>query len=233
MSTTVDSGGSAAAESPEMAPASPAPKQAFGVGTLLLLGLAAAAVLLGTPLLLRRFVIEAFQIPSGAMIPTLLVGDKILCSKWPRPTKRGDIVVFRYPPDPSVDYIKRVVALAGDELRISKEGLIINGQPVPRREIGDRCPDGMEDSGLCDEWEETLDGHAFRILEQSSRRRDFGPFVVPEGHVFMMGDNRGNSSDSRVWGPVPVANIKGRPIALWWSVGREGFRWNRVGGAPP
>jgi signal peptidase I len=219
-------------QSPEQRPVSQT--QRWSVrrwGALAVSVVALGAVLFGMPLVLRAYVIEAFQIPSGAMIPTLLVGDHIFCSKRTWDVGRGDVIVFRYPPDPTVDYIKRVVGLPGDQIQISGEGLLINGRPVPRRAIGTDCPEDMTEGAGCQEWEETLDNHEFRVLQQAELPQAFGPVIVPPGHVFVMGDNRDNSYDSRVWGAVPLANIKAHAMSIWWSRGPAGVRWDRIGRA--
>lgn len=189
------------------------------------------AVTVAAPLLLRTYVLEAFQIPSGGMAPTLLAGDHIFCSKRPWDLGRGDVIVLRYPRDPTVDYIKRIVGLPGDEVQVSAEELVVNGRPVLRRAVGKDCPPGMEDGGDCQEWEEVLDERAYRVVQQGYRPGTFGPVVVPEGHLFVLGDNRDNTHDSRVWGPLPLANVKAHALSIWWSTGPEGIRWNRIGRA--
>jgi signal peptidase I len=198
-------------------------------------------------LLLRAFVVEAFQIPSGSMIPTLEVGDHIFVSKFSYgltipftntkvaqlgEPKRGDIIVFKYPLDPSTDYIKRVVGLPGDALEIRDNELYVNGHAVPRERVPRPYkytdPQGQppQETEL---WMETLDGrkHA-TIQERAHGTRDFPRTVVPAGHVFVMGDNRDNSSDSRVWGFVDRDLIKGRALIVWWSRGTSPD-WSVVG----
>jgi signal peptidase I len=197
-------------------------------------------VAVAVALLLRAFVVEAFQIPSGSMIPTLEVGDHIFVSKFAYGVtvpftnsrlmhfgqpERGDVVVFRYPMDPSTDYIKRVVGLPGDTVEIRREDLYVNGQVVPRQRVprayhcseGGAVP-GMRDEHDCELWLETLDKKQHEtVLEPGRGNRDFGRTVVPRGHVFVMGDNRDNSSDSRVWGTVDLDLIKGKALIVWWS----------------
>jgi signal peptidase I len=188
-------------------------------------------------LLLRAFVVEAFQIPSGSMIPTLEVGDHIFVAKFsyglgiPFTDKkifeyaspdRGDVIVFKFPQDHSTDYIKRVVGLPGDKVEVRQNELFINDRPVPREHQGVyRYSDGgqMEgDERECDLWVETLDGKRHQEIQEMGRQpTNFGPFPVPEGNVFVMGDNRDNSSDSRVWGTVKHDLIKGRALIVWWS----------------
>jgi signal peptidase I len=188
-------------------------------------------------LLLRAFVVEAFQIPSGSMIPTLAIGDHIFVSKFAYgltipftntrivnlgQPKRGDIIVFKFPGDQSIDYIKRVVGLPGDVIEMRDEQLYINGRAVPREPVpqpyhySDAGPDEGEREGEL--WMETLDGRTHETMQERAHApRDFGRMVVPAGHVFVMGDNRDNSSDSRVWGTVDLDLIKGRALIVWWS----------------
>ncbi len=163
-------------------------------------------------LFIRSFIIQAFKIPSGSMLPTLKVGDYLLVNKFiygiknpingsmlvPVSTpERGDIVVFRYPKDPSIDYIKRVVGIPGDTITMKDKQLFING-------------------------EKAADPHAWisnpEILpKEESVRDNFGPIIVPKGHIFVMGDNRDNSYDSRFWGFVDEKDILGQAFVLYWS----------------
>lgn len=190
-------------------------------------------------LLLRAFVVEAFQIPSGSMIPTLEVGDHIFVAKFSyglsipftntkvleiAAPKRGDVIVFKFPLDPSIDYIKRVVGLPGDHVELRQNELFINGRPVPREHLGayrySESGRGLTDERECDLWNETLDGHRHDAIQEMGRPpQSYPPFVVPEGNVFVMGDNRDNSSDSRVWGTVKHDLIKGKALIVWWSRG--------------
>ncbi|MDF1484362.1 signal peptidase I [Ramlibacter sp. H39-3-26] len=198
--------------------------------------------------LLRSFLFEPFKIPSGSMIPTLLVGDLILVNKFTygirlpvlntkitqgKPLARGDVVVFRYPPQPSMDYIKRVVGIPGDEVAYLNKRLIINGQPVPKV----AAPEFFDEDAMryFKQFDEDLNGVRHRILNND----DVPAFVqgasdfpmrkncsytiegvtckVPEGQYFMMGDNRDNSLDSRYWGFVPDQNIVGRAFFIWMN----------------
>jgi len=196
---------------------------------------------LGVALLLRAFVVEAFQIPSGSMIPTLEVGDHIFVSKFSyaiglpfsnaklavlgKP-KRGDIIVFKYPPDQSIDYIKRVMGLPGETLEVRHNEVFIDGHSLAREQLQESCVandgkdfDGDDDRHPCEVWLEHLEGlsHVTHQEPLRSTSSDFGPVKIPEGHYFAMGDNRDNSKDSRVWGFVPFENIKGRALVIWWS----------------
>jgi signal peptidase I len=287
-------------------------------------------------LFLRAFVIEAFKIPSGSMIPTMEIGDHIFVNKflygvripyttkkfftWRQP-KRGEVVVFIYPCDPSKDFIKRIVGLPGDTVEVRCSRLYVNGKLVPDKVASQTCQyNNLEEaSGTwsaqtdCSFYEQTLDGHTFQTIHERDRpERDLdrsrpgnqgdhgdfpqrpvrsgvlddrrcpsntsapdprtpeerkaamgrieksapdpaydgacGPqwhYVVPAGHIFVMGDNRANSSDSRVWGTAPIENIKGKALFIWWSSqpddipfaeptesakpAKGGVLWNRIG----
>jgi len=200
--------------------------------------------------LLRSFLFEPFKIPSGSMIPTLLVGDLILVNKFHygvrlpvintkitegKPVQRGEVLVFRYPPKPSLDYIKRVVGVPGDEVAYLNKRLTINGQPVATNAV----PEFFDESAMryFKQYEESLGAVKHRILTDDDRPA-FIPGVeefphrencrysiegvvckVPEGHYFMMGDNRDNSLDSRFWGFVPDQNIVGKAFFVWMNFG--------------
>jgi signal peptidase I len=197
-------------------------------------------------LLLRSFVVEAFKIPSGSMIPTLKVGDHIFVNKfiyglgWPlsgvkfwrygKP-HRGDVIVFKYPEEPDKDFIKRVVAIEGDTVEIRDGRVLLNGQVLPREHVGvltytdisDEVSPPRVESRVADEWRETIDGKPFSIYTNvgaSASVCSWGcgkPIKVPEGKVFVMGDNRDNSHDSRYWGFVPDEFIKGKALFIWYS----------------
>jgi len=171
-------------------------------------------------LLIRAFVAQAYNIPSGSMKPTLLVGDFILVNKlvyrFSEP-QRGDIVVFKYPIDPNIDFIKRIVALPGEEVEVRNNQVFINGKPLPLIEVGR----GEENSVRKVIYEEVLpEGikHKVQFYEDFPfSKRDFGPVVVPPNHYFVMGDNRDNSEDSRYWGFVPRENIVGKAFVIYFS----------------
>ncbi len=198
--------------------------------------------------LLRSFLFEPFKIPSGSMIPTLLVGDLILVNKYHygirlpvinkkivpiADPERGDVMVFRYPMDTSVDYIKRVVGIPGDEVAYIDKKLTINGKPVPTRPQADFYD---EDSlRYLQQFRETIDGVDHDVLNDKARAPGVTPFdgfpnkdncrytaegvvcKVPAGQYFMMGDNRDNSQDSRYWGFVPDENIVGKAFFIWMN----------------
>jgi signal peptidase I len=205
---------------------------------------------------LRSFLVEPFQIPSGSMMPTLVVGDFILVNKYTygirlpiinkklieiNSPQRGDVVVFRYPMDTSVDYIKRVVGLPGDTVAYQNKRLTINGQPMPMQRTDNYLD--KEKFYYTPQYRETLGSVEHRTLIEDevpayvSQVEQFPyrdkchynseGFVceVPAGHYFMMGDNRDNSKDSRVWGFVPDDNLVGRAFFIWLN-----FRdWKRIG----
>ncbi|TDO96355.1 signal peptidase I [Marinomonas balearica] len=184
---------------------------------------------------LRSFVIEPFQIPSGSMLPTLKIGDFILVNKFEYgvrlpvlnttiiPTnepKRGDVVVFKYPNDPSINYIKRLVGLPGDRISYHNKRLMINGKLVDQALLEELPYSFNPNKEPVKLFDENLDGvHHETYNSYRWDKRLEGDWIVPEGHYFMMGDNRDNSSDSRVWGFVPEENLKGRAFYVWmhWS----------------
>lgn len=185
-------------------------------------------------LVIRSFVFEPFRIPSGSMMPTLLQGDFIFVKKFSYGLRlpvletkvvetgepeRGDVVVFRLPSDPSINYIKRVVGLPGDEIRYERHRLIINGDLVPLTEEDGR--QYLEQLGKRT--------HDLRIENPGNVRGD-GVYVVPEGQYFCMGDNRDNSQDSRFIGTIPEANLVGEAVRIWMHLdGWHWPRWERIG----
>ena len=196
-------------------------------------------------LLLRSFLVEPFRIPSGSMIPTLLIGDFILVNKYEYglrlpvvnkkfvdigEPKRGDVVVFRYPQDPRVDYIKRVVGLPGDRIAYWNKQLYINGEPVRQVSVGDFPLEGTPPAKLMEEY---LGASTHRILVMPDRGGPEGETVVPEGQYFVMGDNRDNSNDSRRWGFVPEENLVGKAFYIWmsWRSWTSLPSWDRIGQA--
>ncbi|AUL46691.1 signal peptidase I [Bordetella trematum] len=199
---------------------------------------------------LRSFVVEPFRIPSGSMLPTLQSGDLILVNKFSYgirlpvidkkviPTgapERGDVMVFRYPVDPDIDYIKRVVGLPGDEVAYLDKKLYINGELVPHQRDGDYFePDRVSYTA---QYKEKLGKIEHKILLDENKYQEIGPIwkfpdfnncqyvrngvrcKVPEGQYFVMGDNRDNSADSRYWGFVPDSNVVGKAFFIWMNFG--------------
>lgn len=176
-------------------------------------------------LLIRAYVVQAFKIPSGSMIPTLLIGDHILVNKFIYGTKipftdtkilsfsepgKGDIIVFRYPENPEKDFIKRVVATEGDVIEERNKVVYVNGKPLNEPYV--RHYDKFVRPGGFD------------------ARDNFDPVTVPEGTLFVMGDNRDQSYDSRYWGFVPLKEIRGKALIIYWSWDPDNWvRFNRIG----
>lgn len=163
-------------------------------------------------LIIRTFVVQAFKIPSGSMLPTLLIGDHLLVNKFIYGTKipftdkrilqvtkpqRGDIVVFRYPEDPDRDFIKRIIAVEGDIIGGMNKKVVLN-----REILNEPYIQHVEDSNK---------------IGDVGQRDNFGPYIVPKGKVFVMGDNRDQSYDSRFWGYVDIKDIKGKAFIIYWS----------------
>lgn len=186
----------------------------------------AIAVAVVLALFIRTFIVQAFKIPSDSMQPTLQIGDHILVNKFIYGVKlpfagatiipiadpeRGDIIVFKFPEDPEKDFIKRVVAVAGDTVEMRDKRVFVNGELQPHDYAVYTDP---------------------RILPGQLQPRDnFGPIAVPEETVFVMGDNRDHSYDSRFWGFVDLEDVKGKAFIIYWSWDKEefGVRWNRFG----
>ena len=198
-------------------------------------------------LVIRTFLFQPFSIPSGSMRPTLLEGDYLFVTKWAygysryslpfspdlfsgriwgSEPERGDVAVFKFPPNPSLDYIKRVIGLPGDRIQMKHDELYINGVVVPRKKIGQiNNPDITEVDRPVDVYRETLpNGVSYDTLDLTPNGLgdDTREFVVPPGHYFMMGDNRDNSSDSRFSvGYVPAENLVGRANIIFFSIAGE------------
>jgi signal peptidase I len=185
-------------------------------------------------LFVRTFIVQAFKIPTGSMENNLLIGDHLLVNKFVYaptvtslerallpidPIRRGDIIVFKYPEEPERDFIKRVIGLPGDTLELRNKRVYINGTMLNEPYVHYLIPPDEEGSG-----------------GEFDVRVQYGPVTVPPAHYFMMGDNRDNSQDSRYWGFMPEAYIKGRALFVYFSFGEEtglaglvsGIRWNRI-----
>lgn len=200
-------------------------------------------------LVFRSFLFEPFKIPSGSMIPTLLIGDFIVVNKYSYGLRlpvmnnkvlslgepaRGDVTVFRYPLDPGVNFIKRVIGLPGDTITYREKQLFINGDLVEEKAGGRylssdvKCSTPRRDAVRL---RENLETRRHNILIHEGSRSRNGQWVVPQGHYFMMGDNRDRSNDSRVWGFVPEENLVGRAVGIWLNFDFEKgcADWSRVG----
>lgn len=214
-------------------------------------------------LLIRSFVIEAFKIPSGSMIPTLSIGDHIFVNKFIygiripltrkqivkfKNPKRGDVIVFIYPVDESKDFIKRVVGLPGDTVRISGADVEVNGKLLPHRNLDVEIDPENKRLLTIDKaevanipfvpnyqgynfFEESIGDIKHIVQYEKGLWRPVYEVTVPDGSYFVMGDNRDNSADSREWGFVPEGYVKGKAMFVWLSLDKDqgGIRWNEFG----
>jgi signal peptidase I len=198
--------------------------------------------------LLRSFLVEPFRIPSGSMLPSLLIGDFILVNKYSygvripvlnkkvldvSEPKRGDVMVFRFPGDPSLNFIKRVVGLPGDHIVYKDKKLYINDVAMEQMPIDNYVySESGERQIMSRRLSETLDGVTHDILLNESMEQIPKDITVPDGQYFVMGDNRDRSNDSRYWGTVPERNIVGKAFLIWFSwdfANGGGVLWNRIG----
>lgn len=198
--------------------------------------------------LLRSFLYEPFRIPTGSLKPTLDVGDFILVNKFHygirlpvvhtkifsiNEPKRGDIMVFRWPPNPSFDFIKRVIGIPGDRISYINKELYVNGEKVPQSFVKNTTD--KDESGTL--WDVQLKAEDFFGIKHDIYQNptkiseDFHDIVVPKGMYFAMGDNRDDSADSRFWGFIPEENIVGKATLVWmsWNSDKFNVRWNRIG----
>lgn len=194
--------------------------------------------------MIRSFVVEPFKIPSASMMPTLIAGDFILVNKFIyglrvpilnntfleiRHPQRGEVFVFHYPKDPSIDYIKRVVGVPGDKIAYRDKQLYINGKKLDVSYADDYQYVG---SGLSmvvtKRYQEQLGEHKHDILLEEEKPSLDGEVEVPPGHYFAMGDNRDNSNDSRFWGFVPEENLVGKAFFIWWNFDNFGRIGNTI-----
>jgi signal peptidase I len=213
-------------------PRAPAPR-------VLLAAFLILAVIEMNTLGVRRFIVEAFKIPSGSMIPTLLVGDHIFIDKLRSPT-RGDLIVFPFPEHPNQDFVKRIVGLPGDRLRFRNGHPVVNDVEVPSCYVG-RASYAEPDSPMASHegkvYLEKLGDRAHLAFYDDSFvgfQEEQGPYVVKDGEVFVIGDNRHNAHDSRMWwggrgGGVPLATVRGIPFVVWMSANENGVDWSRFG----
>ncbi|MFC1562210.1 signal peptidase I [candidate division KSB1 bacterium] len=194
-------------------------------------------------LIIRALFLQAFRIPTGSMEKTLLVGDFLLVNKyiygaripftsWHLPKirdpRQGEVVIFKYPKDPSLDYVKRCIAIGGQTVEIKDKKVYVDGElfdnPPHAQFPYDLIPDGVPEPEIYP-------------FDSYFNRDNYGPFTVPEDHIFVMGDNRDNSQDSRYWGPLPLENMVGKALIIYWSWDyNESFykilskvRWGRIG----
>ena len=205
-------------------------------------------------LVLRSFVVEPFRIPSASMMPTLVRGDFILVNKYEygirlpvlnskvianKQPQRGDVIVFRYPENPAIPFIKRVVGVPGDHLQYKNKTLIINGKPVELtfQDVYHSDGAGKIQNGSY-RVREQLPGQEHDILVNPAHPpQQVADRKIPAGHYFVLGDNRDNSRDSRYWGLVPDENLVGRAFYIWMNVSNDGFfdlkswdmEWDRIG----
>jgi signal peptidase I len=207
-------------------------------------------------LILRVFVVATYRIPTSSMVPAIRAGDYIFAWKLPytfkifgktnmrifnpETPKRGDVMVFRYPDDPRLIFVKRVVGISGDRIEIKGSKIILNGKEVSSIPV----PEGLDEEWGFDKnqiavQKESMDGHEYPVIYHKEGRQSepFGPQVVPDGFLFVLGDNRDNSDDSRYWGLVPLANLEGRAFMIWASFNWDkkilgtslpSVRWNRI-----
>lgn len=203
-------------------------------------------------LFLRSFLVEPFRIPSGSMMPTLLIGDFILVNKFSYGIRlpvlnykiinigepqRGDVVVFRYPEDPSIPFIKRVVGLPGDHIvyHDANKTFYVNGEPIAQQVIGvyQGIGAGSNMTGAEDRIENLpqVPHHILVFPRQIPSPGRYTEMVIPEGQYFVLGDNRDNSKDSRYWGTVPENNLIGKAFFIWmnWDLQNGGVNWHRLG----
>jgi signal peptidase I len=175
---------------------------------------------------LRRSVVEAFEIPTASMYPTLEIGDHIWVSKLSRTFHRGDVVVFLYPLARETKYIKRIAAIGGDSVEIRRGILTVNGRPVEREATGEPCH--TQASLGCTIWLEHQDGRTYRVATGNGHpAEDLPPRMVPGGSVYVLSDNR-ETPDSRVYGPIAEDLVLGKATHVFWSRNAAGVRWDRL-----
>jgi len=160
---------------------------------------------------------KGYKIPAGTMIPTLLIGDHIIVNKlayWNEKPLRGDIVVFKYPKDESKDFIKRIIGIEGDKIEIRNDTLYVNEEKIKTEFIAKYNDNNISDA---DRYEEYFGERKHLILDQYKMHENFGPVTVPENSIFVLGDNRDNSQDSRYWGFVSLDKVIGKALYIYWA----------------
>lgn len=208
--------------------------------------LEALFITLAVGLCLRFFVLAPYKIPTSTMSPALLSGDYVFVFKLPfglklpfikkigdaKSLKRGDIVLFSYSRDPDTKFIKRVLGLPGDHIEYKDRNLIINGKVLDYKLLESSEFSYIKSAEDLDFYSEvTKDGATHTVIYNKDHKpEELGPIVVPQGEVFLLGDHRDNSDDSRYWGMVPTANLAGKVVVIWFSVDPETskIRWNRI-----
>ncbi len=215
-------------------------------------------------LVVRTFVLTGYKVPTSSMAPTLLPGDFIFSYRVPyglkipltetkvaiNPPKRGEIVVFTYADQPKVNYVKRVIGLPGDRVQIENGELIINGEKLQYENISsDQLQSEIQDLPNAETFSESFkvvkekegDHSRWLLFQKSQKAHNFGPFIVPPNEVFLLGDNRDSSDDSRYWGTVPIERVEGRVVLIWLSLNWQQrvwenrvptLRWPRIGVSP-
>lgn len=202
-------------------------------------------------LFVRNYLVTAYKVPTGSMQPTLKPGDFIFSSRisygFPVPfskdkwasslPERGDLVVFTYPNQPTTTYVKRVIGLPGDRVQIINGRLILNEEPMRYEKVLENQQDNPNPE-MFDIYQEVSGENHWRVIfQKQSEDKDFGPLVVPPGEVFLLGDNRDASDDSRYWGTVPMTQVVGRVVLIWLSLDWQkkwggdrypSVRWDRV-----
>jgi signal peptidase I len=211
-------------------------------------------------LIVRTFIFTGYRVPTSSMAPTLLPGDFIFAYRLPFGIKipltemkfavnspqRGDIVVFTYPEQPKVSYVKRVVGLPGDRIQIEKGELSVNGQKLEYQDLPvDSSEELLHDLSGSEFFktveEKAPEGSRFLLFQKTRKLHQFGPLIVPPDEVFLLGDNRDSSDDSRYWGSVPIERVEGRVVYIWLSLNWQKrlwenriptVRWQRTGVSP-
>jgi signal peptidase I len=169
----------------------------------------------------------SFGDSQGSMYPTIQTGDRFYSSRISLKMGRGDVITFEYPLDRSKVFIKRIVGVAGDTVQMIDGQLILNGVPTKRERTDEPCVLNSR----CKVWRETLDGKSYRVarlFESGENSPNFGPVTLAPGYLFVLGDSRDNSLDSRYWGALPVELVKGNPLFVYWSSDESGIHWNRI-----